>query len=67
MILLFLLEVLLLGVFLFVGLSFLGVCGIQGMFVFLLVMVCIGGFGISLLVSLSRFIGRDFWFFCFIF
>jgi hypothetical protein len=30
-------------------------------FVFLLVLVCIGGFGVSLMVSLARCCGRDFW------
>jgi hypothetical protein len=30
-------------------------------FVFILVLVCMGGFGVSLLVGLSRVVGKDFW------
>ena len=60
LILLLLLEGLLLRSFLLLGISFLYLYGLVGLFVFLLVVVCIGGFGISLLVSVSRFHGRDF-------
>ncbi len=31
-----------------------------GSFIFLLVLVCMGGFRVSLLVSISRFFGKDF-------
>jgi hypothetical protein len=67
MILLLLLEMILLAVFLFIGLRLMVVYGVHGLFSFLLVIVCIGGFGVSLLVSLSRLFGRDFWFFRFVF
>jgi hypothetical protein len=59
-VLLLLLEMILLGLlFFFVTSYFLGL-GLLGAFVFLLIMVCIGGFSIALLVSVSRLTGRDF-------
>mgnify|MGYP004524283799 CR=1 FL=1 len=60
-------ELSLLGVFLGLFFSFSGGFGIYSSFVFLLVMVCMGGFGISLVVSVSRFFGHDFWFIKFVF
>ena len=39
----------------------------HGLFLFLVVVVCMGGFSISLLVGVSRYYGRDFWFFRYIF
>ena len=62
-ILLLFIEVLLLGVFLLIRFYYFLVYGLFGMFVFLLIMVCMGGFRVSILVFLSRFSGRDFWFF----
>jgi hypothetical protein len=53
--LLLLLEGLLLGVFLYIIFHGLFFFGLFGLFLFLLVMVCLGGFSISLLVSLARF------------
>jgi len=44
----------------------LGSYGIVSLFVFLLVLVCIGGFGVSVMVDLARRLGRDFWFFDFV-
>ena len=64
---LLLLEIILLRVFIFLCWFFILTFGLRGLFVFLLVMVCIGGFSISLLVSVSRFFGRDFWYFRFVF
>jgi len=43
------------------------VFGIVSFFLFLLVLVCIGGFGISLLTSFSRFKGFDFYIFKFLY
>lgn len=55
------LEFVMLSVFLFVrvgvGFYYLGV----GKFLFLLVLVCMGGFGVSVLVFVSRGHGRDTW------
>jgi len=60
MIVLLLLELILLGVFLFLCVGNFSGFGIQMLFLFLLIMVCIGGYGISLLISSIRFLGRDF-------
>jgi hypothetical protein len=54
------LESLLLSVFLYFGFGFIISFGLAGLFVFILIIVCMGGFRISLLVSLARFFGRDF-------
>ena|ERR1700712_196623 len=54
------LEILLLSIFLVVCLRFLFSEGLTGLFLFVLVIVCMGGFRISLLVSIARLIGRDF-------
>jgi hypothetical protein len=55
------LEFVMLSVFLFVsvrvGFYYLGV----GKFLFLLVLVCIGGFSVSVLVFVCRLSGRDVW------
>jgi len=59
-ILLLVIEILLLSTFLVLCVSFLFSEGLSGLFLFILVMVCIGGFGISLLVSMARLFGRDF-------
>lgn len=66
-ILLLLIELMLLGVLVYSFSVFIGGYGIYSFFIFLLVVVCMGGFSISLLVSVSRFFGRDFWFFKFVF
>lgn len=65
-VLLLIIELILLRVFLFLFFVFLGVFGLYGPFFFLLVIVCLGGFSVSFLVSISRLFGRDFWFFKFI-
>lgn len=65
--LLLLIELFLLGLFIYMCWFFFLSFGIMGLFIFLLVIVCMGGFSISLLVSLARGIGRDFWFSSFIF
>jgi len=58
--LLLILELLLLRTFLLLGcFTFVGY-GLVGIFFFLLLMVCMGGFRISVLVRVSRFYGRDF-------
>lgn len=57
---LLMIELVLLGSFVFLFFSFFGVLGLYISFVFLLVVVCMGGFRISLLVSISRCYGRDF-------
>jgi len=67
MYLLFLLEIMLLVVFLGVRLVFFRVYGMYGLFCFLLVMVCMGGYGVSLLMICSRGIGQDFSYFRFLF
>jgi hypothetical protein len=61
------LEFMLFSVFLFFGLV--GSVGYVSfsLFFFLLVLVCMGGFGISLLVFFSRCLGRDFWIFKFLY
>nr|QFG71649.1 NADH dehydrogenase subunit 4L [Oribatula sp. XFX] len=64
---LLMIELVLLGSFVFLFFSFFGVLGLYMSFVFLLVVVCMGGFSISLLVSISRCYGRDFWFLKFLF
>jgi len=61
------LEGILLGIFLFIILNFISFYGLFGLFLFLLLVVCMGGFSVSLLVSLARFFGRDFSCFSFIF
>ena len=60
-ILLLRLEIMLLGVFLALCLGYLEGVGVGGIFFYLLVLVCIGGYGISLLVSLYRGAGCDWW------
>jgi hypothetical protein len=54
------LEMVLLSVFVFFSYRLTGSLVSWVCFVFLLVLVCIGGFGISLVVALSRCRGRDF-------
>jgi hypothetical protein len=60
-------ELFLLVVFLMLFLTVFFGFGFQLLFIFLLVVVCLGGFSVSLLVSLARFSGRDFWYFRFVF
>ena len=55
------LEMVLLSVFVFLGNSLAGGLVSWSCFVFLLVVVCMGGYGVSLLVSMARGVGRDFW------
>ncbi len=55
------LEMVLLSVFVFFRYGLAGSLVSWACFVFLLVLVCMGGFGISLVVSLARCRGRDFW------
>lgn len=59
-VLLFRVEYLLLGVFVCLFFDFWGLAGLQGAFLFILILVCMGGFRISLLLAASRFFGRDF-------
>lgn len=66
-VLLLMVELLLLSIFIYLLFDFFGVLGLYGAFLFILVTVCLGGYRISLLVATSRFFGRDFWFFKFIF
>lgn len=66
-VLLLIVELLLLGIFVYLFFNFFGAAGLYSCFLFILLMVCMGGFRISLLVSISRFFGGDFWFFKFIF
>lgn len=54
------LEMCLLSVFVFISYLFGGFLSSWVCFVFLLVLVCMGGFGVSLLVNLARCCGRDF-------
>jgi len=60
------LEILLFRVFLLVGFGG-GLVGLVGVFIFLLVLVCMGGYSISLLISIFRGWGNDFWFEVFVF
>jgi len=53
-------------VFLLVGFGG-GLVGLVGVFIFLLVLVCMGGYSISLLISIFRGWGNDFWFEVFVF
>jgi hypothetical protein len=62
MLLLLGLELILLSVFVLFRYGLSGFLVSWCCFVFLLVLVCMGGFGISLVVSLARCCGRDFWF-----
>jgi len=57
---LLLLEILLLRVFMYLVWGFLSVFGLVGLFTFLLILVCMGGFRVSLLISVARLNGRDF-------
>jgi len=59
-------ELILLSVFLSFVMFYFSCLVYYGSFLYLLVLVCIGGFRVSLLVSLSRFLGKDFWVFGFI-
>lgn len=54
------LELVLLSVFLGFVIFYFSSLVYFGPFVFLLVLVCMGGFRVSLLVSVSRFYGKDF-------
>jgi hypothetical protein len=54
------LELVLLSVFVYLGYSLVGFLVSWGRFVFLLVLVCIGGFSVSLVVGLARSCGREF-------
>jgi len=54
------LEMVLLSIFVFFTYVLTGFLVSWGCFAFLLVLVCIGGFGVSLVVSLARGFGRDF-------
>uniref|UniRef100_UPI00315CCD5D NADH dehydrogenase subunit 4L n=1 Tax=Allonothrus sinicus TaxID=3138099 RepID=UPI00315CCD5D len=60
------LEMVLLSVFFSVAVFFFGGLVSFGPFVFLLLLVCMGGFSVSLLVSVSRSFGKDFWRFGFL-
>jgi len=54
------LEILLLSVYGLLGLYFFDCFGLYGLFFYLMVVVCMGGYGVSLLVYMSRYCGRDF-------
>lgn len=56
------LEVMLFSLFMLLCVVYLKLLVGQAAFLYLLVLVCIGGFGVSLLVSVSRSLGKDFWF-----
>ncbi len=60
MFLLVLLELILFGVFLSFCFGNLASFGYPVLFLFLLVIVCMGGFGVSLLVRVSRSVGKDY-------
>jgi len=62
-----LLEMMLLSLFMVYVLRHASMGGAHSLFVFLLLIVCMGGFGISMVVYISRFFGRDFWLFKFVF
>ena len=61
MFLLVLLEFFLFGVFLSFCFGNLTPFGYPVLFFFLLVIVCMGGFAVSLLVRVSRSVGKDHW------
>jgi len=60
------LEMSMLAIFLFFCCFYLSSLGYPGSFLFLMIMVCMGGFRVSLLVYVSRSRGRDFWGFSFL-
>lgn len=61
LVLLLRIELILLRVVYFLYGSWFGGDSLLGSFFFFLLMACMGGFSVSLLVSLSRGLGRDFW------
>nr|SPC34977.1 NADH dehydrogenase subunit 4L [Paraleius leontonychus] len=62
LVLLLSIELILLGTLFFLFVNWGGGESLVNVFLFFLLMACMGGFSVSLLVSLFRGLGRDFWF-----
>jgi len=60
------LELVLLSIFFCFRMFYFSSLSYFGSFVYLLVLVCMGGFSVSLLVHISRSFGKDFWCFGFV-